>query len=114
MKLPGDTFTMCTACKKYKGLQDAHPIGIKSHTKHQRKYIEHLNNQDTHSQNYYKIRAISIIRPVEVSIVIYDKMHLAKNACPCYACKIKATDGLFVVVEIPKCVEKLLHLIGQV
>ena len=44
LKRPGDNFTMCTASEKYKGLGDAHPIGTKSHTRHQRKYIETVNN----------------------------------------------------------------------
>ena len=95
LKRPGDKFARCTACEKYKGLQDAHPIGTEFHTRHQRKYIEHINNQETHRQNYYKNRALSIIRPAEVLTVIHDKMDHAKTACFCYAHKIKATDGLF-------------------
>jgi hypothetical protein len=95
LKRPGDKFARCTACEKYKGLRDAHPIGTESHTRHQRKYIEHVNNQEAHRQDYYKNRALSIMRPAEVLTVIHDKMDHAKTACPCYARKIKATDGLF-------------------
>ena len=39
-----DKFARCSACEKYKGLRDAHPIGTESHSGHQRKYIEHVNN----------------------------------------------------------------------
>ena len=35
MKRLGDKFARCSACEKYKGLQDAHSIGAKSHNKHQ-------------------------------------------------------------------------------
>ena len=95
LKRPGDKFARCTACEKYKGLRDAHPIGTESHTRHQAKYIEHVNNQEAHRQDYYKNRALSIMRPTEVLTIIHDKMDHAKTACPCYARKIKATDGLF-------------------
>ena len=94
-KRPGDKFARCTSCEKYKGLRDAHPIGTESHNKHQRKYIEHVNNQEAHRQDYYKNRALSIMRPNEVLTIIHDKMDHAKTACPCYARKIKATDGYF-------------------
>jgi hypothetical protein len=82
-------------CEKYKGLRDAHPIGTESHTRHQAKYIEHVNNQEAHRQDYYKNHALSIMRPTEVLTIIHDKMDHSKTACPCYARKIKATDGLF-------------------
>ena len=94
-KRPGDKFARCSACEKYKGLRDAHPIGTESHNRHQRKYIEHVNNQEAHRQDYYKNRALSIMRPNEVLTIIHDKMDHAKTACPCYARKIKATDGYF-------------------
>ena len=45
-KKPGNKFARCTACEKYKGFRDAHPIGTESHTRHQRKYIEYANNQE--------------------------------------------------------------------
>jgi len=94
-KRPGDKFARCSTCEKYKGLRDAHPIGTESHTRHQQKYIEHVNNQEAHRQDYYKNRALSIMRPNEVLTIIHDKMDHAKTACPCYARKIKATDGYF-------------------
>ena len=74
LKQPGDKFTRCTACDKYKGLRDAHLIGIESHIIHQRKYIEHVNNQEAHRQNYYKNRALSIMRPTNVITVIHEKV----------------------------------------
>ena len=74
---------------------NAHPIGTESHNRHQRKYIEYVNNQEAHRQDYYKNRALSIMRPNEVLTIIHDKMDHAKTACPCYARKIKATDGYF-------------------
>ena len=95
LKRPGDKFARCTACEKYKGLQDAHPIVTESHPRHQRKYIEPVNNQEAHHQDYHKNRALSIMRLAEVLTVIHDKMDHAKTACPCYARNIKATDGLF-------------------
>ena len=91
----GDKFARCTTCEKYKGLRDAHPIGTESHIRHKTKYIEHVNNQKTHRQNYYKNCALSVMRPTEVLTVIHDKMDHANTASPCYARKIKATDGLF-------------------
>ena len=103
LKRPGDKFARCTTCEKYKGLRDAHPIGTESHTRHQAKYIEHVNNQEAHRQDYYKNRALSIMRPTEVLTIIHDKMDHAKTACPCYARKIKATDGLF---KLPVSVRK--------
>ena len=105
-KRPGDKFARCTTCEKYKGLRDAHPIGTESHSRHQRKYIEHVNNQEAHRQDYYKNRALSIMRPNEVLTIIHDKMDHAKTACPCYARKIKATDGYFklpIAVTGPWC-----------
>ena len=93
--IPGDKFARYSTCKKYKGLRDAHPIGTKSHNRHQRKYIEHVNNQEAHRQDYYKNRALSIMRPNEVLTIIHDKMDHAKTACPCYTRKIKATVGYF-------------------
>ena len=95
LKRPGDKFTRCRTCEKYKGLRDAHPIGTESHSRHQTKYIEHVNNQEAHRQDYYKNRVLSIMRSTEVLTVIHDKMDHAKTTCPCYARKIKATDGLF-------------------
>ena len=53
LKRLGDKFARCTAWKKYKGLRDVHPIGTGFHTRHQRKYIEHVNNQEAHYQDYY-------------------------------------------------------------
>jgi uncharacterized C2H2 Zn-finger protein len=91
----GNKFARCFTCEKYKDLRDAHPIGTESYTRHQQKYIEHVNNQEAHRQDYYKNRALSIMRPNEVLTIIHDKMDHAKTACPCYAQKIKATDGYF-------------------
>jgi hypothetical protein len=110
LKRPGDKFARCTTCEKYKGLRDAHPIGTESHTRHQAKYIEHVNNQEAHRQDYYKNRALSIMRPTEVLTVIHDKMDHAKTACPCYARKIKATDGLF---KLPVAVTGLYEFINM-
>ena len=95
LKRSGDKFIRCTACENYKGLRDTHPIGTESHTRHQREYIEHINNQEAYRQEYYKNCALFIMRPVEVITVIYDKMDHTKTACLCYARKINATDGLF-------------------
>jgi hypothetical protein len=90
LKRHGDKFARCTTCEKYKGLRDAHPIGTESHTRHQSKYIQHVNNQEAHRQDYYKNRALSIMRPAEVLTIIHDKMDHAKTACPCYARKNKS------------------------
>lgn len=46
------------------------------------------------NQNYYKNCVLSIMRANEVLTIILDKMSHAKIACPCYAHKIKATNGL--------------------
>ena len=91
----GNKFARCIAYKKYKGLPDAHPIGTESHNRHQHKYIEHVNNEEAHRQDYHKNRALSIMRPIEVLTIIHDKMDHAKTACPCCTKKIKATDGYF-------------------
>jgi hypothetical protein len=48
MKRPRDKFVRCSTCEKYKGLRGAHPIGTESHSNHQQKYIEHVNNQEAH------------------------------------------------------------------
>jgi hypothetical protein len=39
LKRPKDKFARCTACEKYKGLQDAHSIGTESC-----RNIEHVHN----------------------------------------------------------------------
>ena len=61
---------------------NAHPKGTESHNRHQRKYIEHVNNQEVHRQDYYKNRALLIMRPNEVFTIIYDKMDHVKTAYP--------------------------------
>jgi hypothetical protein len=38
---------------------------------------------------------LSISRPLEVLTVIHDKMDHAKTASPCFANRIKTTDGFF-------------------
>ena len=110
LKRHGDKFARCTTCEKYKGLRDAHPIGTKSHTKHQTKYIEYVNNQEVHRQNYYKNRVLFIMRPTEVLTVIHDKMDHVKTACLCYPRKIKVTDGLF---KLPIVVTYLYEFINM-
>ena len=70
----GNKFARCYTCEKYKDLQDAYPIEIESHNRHQQKYIEHVNNQEAHCQDYYKNRALLIIRPNKVLTVIHDKI----------------------------------------
>ena len=106
----GDKFARCTSYEKYKGLQNTHLIGSESHTIHQIKYIEHVNNQDAHRQNYYKNRVLFIMRPVEVLTVIHDKMKHAKTACPCYAHKIKVMDGLFKLPVIVTCSYRITNM----
>lgn len=44
---------------------------------------------------YYTNRALSISRPMEVLTIIHDKMDHAKTASPCFANRIKSTDGFF-------------------
>ena len=95
LKRPRDKFAKCTACHEYKGLRDAHPIETELHTRHQRKYIEHVNNQEVHREDYNKNCALFIMRPTEVLTVIQNKMYYTKTVCPCYTCKIKATYDLF-------------------
>lgn len=63
LKRSGDKFARCTACEKYKGFWDVHPIGTESLTIHQRNNIEHVNNQEAHHQDYFKNLALFIMRP---------------------------------------------------
>lgn len=91
----GNKFARCIAYKKYKGLPDAHPIGTESHNRHQHKYIEHVNNEEAHRQDYHKNRALSIMRPIEVLTIYHNKMDYAKTACPSYAREINAIYEYF-------------------
>ena len=50
------------------------------------------------------------MRPMEVFIVIKDKMDRAKIECPCYARKIKATNILFKLHVIVIGLHNLLHV----
>ena len=65
----GNKFACCTACEKYKGLRDSHPMGMEWHSRHQRKCIEHVNNQETHHKDYYNNYALLIMRPNEVMTI---------------------------------------------
>ena len=94
-KRRGDKFARCSNCEKLKRLRDAHTMGTESYIAHQLNYFKHVNMQEAHRNDYYTNRALSISRPLEVLTVIHDKMDHAKTASPCFAHRIKATDGLF-------------------
>ena len=70
-------------------------MGTESYAAHQLNYFKHVNMQEAHRNDHYKNRALSISRPLEVLTVIHDKMDHAKTASPCFANRIKATDGFF-------------------
>ena len=70
-------------------------MGIESYATHQLNYFEHVNMQEVRHNNYYTNRALSISRPLEVLTVIHDKMDHVKTTSPCFANRIKATDGFF-------------------
>jgi ferredoxin-thioredoxin reductase catalytic subunit len=72
--------------------------------------IEHINNQEAHRQSYYKNYVLSIMRPIEVLTIIHDKMEHAKTICPCYARKIKATDGFFKLPVIVTCLYEITNM----
>ena len=94
-KRRGDKFARCSNCEKLKRLRDAHTMGTESYVAHQLNYFKHVNMQEAHRNDYYTNRALSISKPLEVLTVIHDKMDHAKTASPCFANRIKATDGLF-------------------
>jgi hypothetical protein len=94
-KRRGDKFARCSNCEKLKRLRDAHTMGTESYMAHQLNYFKHVNMQEAHRNDYYTNRVLSISRPLEVLTVIYDKMDHAKTASPCFANRIKATDGFF-------------------
>jgi len=94
-KRRGDKFARCSKCEKLKRLRDAHTMGTESYVAHQLNYFKHVNMQEAHRNDYYTNRALSISKPLEVLTVIHDKMDHAKTASPCFANRIKATDGLF-------------------
>jgi hypothetical protein len=94
-KRRGDKFARCSNCEKLKRLRDAHTMGTESYAAHQLNYFKHVNMQEAHRNDYYTNRALSISRPLEVLTVIHDKMDHAKTASPCFANRIKATDGFF-------------------
>ena len=94
-KRRGDKFARCSKCETLKRLRDAHTIGTESYSAHQLNYFKHVNMQEAHRNDYYTNRALSIARPLDVLTVIHDKMDHAKTASPCFANRIKATDGLF-------------------
>ena len=94
-KRRGDKFARCSNCEKLKRLRDAHTMGTESYIAHQLNYFKHVNMQEAHRNDYYTNRALSISKPLEVLTVIHDKMDHAKTASPCFANRIKATDGLF-------------------
>jgi hypothetical protein len=94
-KRRGDKFARCSNCEKLKRLRDAHTMGTESYVAHQLNYFKHVNMQEAHRNDYYTNRALSISKPLEVLTVIHDKMDHAKTASPCFANRIKATDGFF-------------------
>ena len=94
-KRRGDKFARCSNCEKLKRLRDAHTMGTESYAAHQLNYFKHVNMQEAHRNDYYTNRALSISRPLEVLTIIHDKMDHAKTASPCFAHRIKATDGFF-------------------
>jgi len=94
-KRRGDKFARCSTCEKLKWLRDAHTMGTESHTAHQLVYFKHVNLQEAHRNDYYTNRALSISKPLEILTIIHDKMDHAKTASPCFANRIKATDGFF-------------------
>ena len=51
--------------------------------------------QEAQSNKYYIIRVVYISRPLEVLMIIHDKMNHAKTTSPCFAHQIKVADGLF-------------------
>lgn len=83
LKRPRDKFSRCTTCEKYKNIADAQHTCIESYTSHQNTHthIKHVNNEEAHYQYYYKNRALSIMRPMEVLIVIHVKMDHVKTTC---------------------------------
>lgn len=95
IKRLGDKCACCIACEKNKAFETPIESARKSHSTHQRKYIEHVDNHEAHHQNHCKNYALSIMRPNKVLKIIHNTMDHAKTNCPCYTCKIKATDGLF-------------------
>jgi hypothetical protein len=115
-KRRGDKFARCSNCEKLKRLRDAHTMGTESYAAHQLNYFKHVNMQEAHRNDYYTNRALSISRPLEVLTVIHDKMDHAKTASPCFANRIKATDGLFklpvsVTGEIPTLLSRTLLVV---
>ena len=96
-KRRGDKFAKCSNCEKFKHLRDAHTLGIESYVAYQLNYFKHVKMQEAHRDDYYTNRALPISRPLEVLMVIHDKMDHAKTTSPCFANRIKATDGFFML-----------------
>ena len=109
-KRRGDKFARCSNCEKLKRLRDAHTMGTESYIAHQLNYFKHVNMQEAHRHDYYTNRALSISLPLEVLTVIHDKMDHAKTTSPCFAHRIKATDGFFKLpVSVTGECEKQFH-----
>ena len=92
-KKRGNKFTRCSNCEKLKCLRDAYTMGTESYAAHQLNYFKHINMQETYCIDYHTNRALSISRPLEVLTVIHNKNDHAKITSPCFANRIKVTNG---------------------
>lgn len=74
---------------------EAHMIGTKFYVAYHLNYFKHMDMQVVHCNDYYANIVLSIARPLEVLTVIYNKMDRAKTTSPCFAHRIKASNGIF-------------------
>lgn len=51
--------------------------------------------QEAKCNDNYTNMALSMARPLEVLTIIHDKLDHAKTSSPCFAHRLKVTDGLF-------------------
>ena len=92
IKIRGNKFARCSNCEKLKRLRD---VGYRILCCISIELFQACEMQETHRNDYYTNRALSISMPLEVLTVIHDKMDHAKTTSPCFANRIKAMDGFF-------------------
>ena len=91
-KKPGDNFTRCAKCDRFKTLKRTTILSLKR--KWDRLLEKHLFRARAHQDHYYANRLRSILYPHECLTIMHDKMDHAKTASSVFSHKSKQLDGL--------------------
>uniref|UniRef100_A9U683 Predicted protein n=1 Tax=Physcomitrium patens TaxID=3218 RepID=A9U683_PHYPA len=98
VKRPGDNFTRCGTCDKYKELRKGAIGGSEQAMKWTRKLEKHLGIARAHREYYCAKRYYSQTYPDECVTIMHDKMDHAKTASSVFSHKNKELNAL---VKLP-------------